>query len=318
MGSFLARRILLTLPVLFLVSVMVFSLIHLIPGDPARVILGQDATPGAIAALREQLGLNKPLIVQYLDWVGNVLHGNLGLSLSNQIAVATLIEQRLPVTIELAIGTFLFAVIIALPLGILSAIKRGKFADLVAAFATSLGLSIPPFWLGIMLLFAFTVRLHLFPSSGYVPLTQNVGQNLQSMFLPVLATGIREAAVLLRMTRASLAEVLDADFVRTARAKGIRGYRIILRHALKNALVPVITQSGLQIAGLLGGLVITETIFSLPGFGSLLVNAIFSRDYTTIQGSALVAALLVILVNLATDLCYGFIDPRIRMTRGEG
>ena len=316
MLAFVLRRILLTIPVLLLISIMVFSLLHLIPGDPARVILGQDATPGALLALREQLGLTKPLWEQYFSWLFNVLRGNLGNSLQSGLPVALLIEQRLPVTVELAIGTILLAGLIAIPLGILAAVYRGRIADLSAVFSASIGLSIPPFWLGIMLLLLFTVRVHLFPSSGYVPIWQNVGQNLQSMVLPIVATGVREAAVLLRMMRASLVEVLDAEFVRTARAKGLHGWTIVVRHAVRNALIPVLTQSGLQIAGLLGGLVITETIFSLPGFGSLLVTSIFSRDYTIIQGSALVVALLVVGVNLITDICYGLIDPRIRFSRG--
>ncbi|MCY0877311.1 MAG: ABC transporter permease [Firmicutes bacterium] len=310
------RRILLTLPVLFLISVIVFSLLHLIPGDPARVILGQDATPRALEALRVQLGLTKPLWVQYLQWMGNVLHGNLGRSLQNGLPVSLLIGQALPVTIELAVGTILVSGLIAIPLGIYAATHRGRLADLITVFGASIGLSIPPFWLGIMLLLLFSVNLHIFPSSGFVPFGQNPLQNLQAMCLPVLATAVREAAVLLRMMRSSLVEVLDADYIRTARAKGLIWRIVVIRHAVRNALVPVLTQSGLQIAGLLGGLVITETIFSLPGFGSLLVNSIFSRDYTVIQGGALVVAVLVVGVNLLTDLCYGLLDPRIRMDKG--
>jgi peptide/nickel transport system permease protein len=316
MLTFITRRILLTIPVLFLISVIVFSLLHLIPGDPARVILGQDATPAALQALRVQLGLTRPLWLQYVLWIGGVFHGNLGNSLQTGLPVAMLIGQALPVTVELAIGTIIVSGLIAIPLGIYAAVHKGRLADLITVFGASIGLSIPPFWLGIMLLLLFTVHFHLFPSSGYVPFFQNPIQNLQSMFLPVVATAVREAAVLLRMMRASLVEVLGADFIRTARAKGIFWRVVVVRHAVRNALVPVLTQSGLQVAGLLGGLVITETIFSLPGFGSLLVNSIFSRDYTIIQGSALVAALLVVGVNLVTDLCYGLIDPRIRMGKG--
>lgn len=316
MLTFITRRILLTIPVLFLISVIVFSLLHLIPGDPARVILGQDATPAALQALRVQLGLTRPLWLQYVLWIGGVFHGNLGNSLQTGLPVAMLIGQALPVTVELAIGTIIVSGLIAIPLGIYAAVHKGRLADLITVFGASIGLSIPPFWLGIMLLLLFTVHFHLFPSSGFVPFFQNPIQNLQSMFLPVVATAVREAAVLLRMMRASLVEVLGADFIRTARAKGIVWRVVVVRHAVRNALVPVLTQSGLQVAGLLGGLVITETIFSLPGFGSLLVNSIFSRDYTIIQGSALVAALLVVGVNLVTDLCYGLIDPRIRMGKG--
>lgn len=313
--AYVAKRILITIPVLFIVSVMVFSLIHLIPGDPAQVILGQDATPVALAALRHQLGLDQPIIVQYLHWLRQILSGNLGTSLVDGESVNRVIAQRLPVTAELAIGTFIVAILIAFPLGILAAVYRGRFADGVSMFASSVGLSIPPFWLGIMLLLAFTVKIHLFPSSGYVPLQQNIGQNLSVMALPIVATGVRESAVLIRMLRSSLLDVLNQDFVRTARAKGLRGWAVIVKHALKNAMIPVLTTSGLQIAGLLGGLVITESIFTLPGFGTLLVQSIFSRDYTMVQSSALVIAVVVIAVNLGVDLMYGLFDPRIRLER---
>lgn len=311
--AYVAKRLLITLPVLFIVSVFVFSLIHLIPGDPAQVILGQDATPATLHALRVELGLNQPLVLQYLHWVGNAVQGNLGNSLVNGTPVMTLIEQRLPVTVELAIGTFLVSLLVAFPLGILAAVYRGKVGDAVALFSSSIGLSVPPFWLGIILLLAFTVKLHWFPSSGYVPMWTNLGENLRAMALPIIATGVREAAVLMRMLRSSLLDVLHQDYIRTARAKGLVGWVVIVRHALKNALIPVITTGGLQLAGLLGGLVITESVFSLPGFGNLLVQSIFSRDYTTVQGAALVFALLVILVNVLVDLVYGLADPRIQM-----
>jgi len=309
--AYVVKRLLIMLPVLFIVSVLVFSLIHLIPGDPAQVILGQDATPAGLEALRAQLGLNEPLVMQYVHWVGRVLQGDLGHSLVDGTPVLNLILQRLPVTLELAIGTFVVSLLVAFPLGILAAVYRGKAGDAVALFSSSLGLSVPPFWLGIILLLVFTVKVHLFPSSGYVPIWQNPGQNLWSMVLPIVATGVREAAVLMRMLRSSLLDVLHQDYIRTARAKGLVGWLVIVRHALKNALIPVITTGGLQLAGLLGGLVITETVFSLPGFGNLLVQSIFSRDYTTIQGAALVIAVLVVVVNVLVDLVYGLVDPRI-------
>ncbi|KPV44586.1 ABC transporter permease [Alicyclobacillus ferrooxydans] len=315
--AYVAKRIIIMIPVLFFLSVMVFSLIHLIPGDPAQIILGQDATPQSLAALRAQLGLNQPLPMQYIHWLGMILQGNLGYSLLDHTPVSTLIMQRLPVTVELAIGTVIVAFLISFPLGILAAVKRDKWEDFTALIASTIGLSVPPFWIGILFLLFFTVKIHLFPSSGYVPIWKNPGQNLSVMILPMVATGIREAAVLLRMLRSSLLDVIDHDFVRTARAKGLRGWTVIVRHALKNAMIPVITTGGLQIAGLLGGLVITEEIFSLPGFGSLLVNSVFSRDYTTVQACALIAALLVVVVNLLVDLVYGLMDPRIRLQRGK-
>lgn len=311
--AYVIKRIMTMVPVLLIVSILVFSLIHMIPGDPAQVILGQDATRASLQALRIQLGLNHPIPIQYLDWLRQVFTGNLGTSLVDGESVSHLIAQRLPVTFELALGSFAVAVLIAVPFGIVAAVYRGRWADAAALFASSVGLSVPPFWVGIMLLLAFTVRLHWFPSSGYVPIWQNVGQNLLSMVLPVLATGIREAAVLMRMLRSSLVDVLGQDYIRTAQAKGILGWGVVMRHALKNALIPVVTTGGLQVAGLLGGLVITETIFSLPGFGNLLVQSVFSRDYTTVQGAALVVAILVVSVNLAVDLIYSLIDPRIQL-----
>ncbi len=311
--AYVAKRVLTTIPVLFILSVMVFSLIHLIPGDPAQVILGQDATPAALAALRAKLGLNENILAQYWNWLGHVVVGNLGNSLLDGESVSHLIFQRLPVTLELAIGTFIIALLIAFPLGILAAVYRGRWLDGTALFTATIGISVPPFWLGILLLLLFTVKIHLFPSSGYVPIWQNPGRNLSVMILPMLSTGFREAAVLMRMLRSTILEVLHEDYVRTAKAKGLSGWAIIVHHALRNALIPVMTMGGLQLAGLLGGLVITETIFSLPGFGSLLVQSVFSRDYTTVQGAALVAALAVILVNLIVDVLYGVVDPRIRL-----
>lgn len=315
--AYVMKRILTMIPVLIFLSFMVFGLIHLIPGNPAQIILGQDATPAALKSLEIQMGLNKSLSNQYLSWIGNILHGNLGVSLIDHEAVSSLILQRLPVTAELALGTIIVALVIAFPLGILAVVYKGKWGDGVALFTSTIGLSIPPFWIGIIFLLLFTVKIHLFPSSGYVPLWQAPSKNLAIMILPMVATGIREAAVLLRMISSTLSEVVDEDFVRTARSKGMSSLFVIIKHALPNALIPVITTAGLQIAGLLGGLVITEQIFSLPGFGQLLVQSVFSRDYTTVQGAALVAALLVVVVNLLVDLLYGVVDPRIRVQGGK-
>jgi len=309
---YVIERFITTIPVLFFLSIMVFSFIHLIPGNPAEILLGQDATPQAIHALDAQMGLDKPLLMQYLTWLLNVLRGDLGTSLVDHEPVSQLILQRLPVTVELAFGTMIVAILIAFPLGVAAAVMRGRVADFVAMFAATVGISVPPFWLGILFLLLFTVKFHLVANSLYVPIWQDPLKNLECMLLPCVATGIREAAVLLRMLRSSLMDALGEDFVRTAWAKGLKGAAVTLRHALPNALVPVLTAGGLQIAGLLGGLVITEQVFSLPGFGQLLVQSVFSRDYTTVQGTALVAALIVIIVNLLIDLTYSRIDPRIR------
>ncbi|WP_421617168.1 ABC transporter permease [Brevibacillus sp. TJ4] len=313
---FVVRRLLLTIPILLLVSIMTFSLIHLIPGDPARVILGQEATPEAYEALRKELGLDKPIVLQYLSWLGNVLQGNLGTSITDNVPVSDLILQRLPATVELTIGTFLVAILIAIPAGILAAVRRGTWVDYTSTFAALGGMSIPSFWLAMMLIIYFAVENQWLPSSGYVPFSEDPVRNLMAMILPCVAAGLRESAVLMRMLRSSLLDVVNMDFIRTAKAKGLNEVRTILGHALRNALVPVVTASGLMVAGLLGGLVITESIFSIPGFGRLIVESVFKRDYVTVQGAILVAAIMVVIVNLVVDILYAVIDPRIKAGKG--
>ena len=313
MFRFVVRRLVLSIPIVLLVSIMVFGLIHLIPGDPVTVILGQEATPEAAAALRHELGLDQPLLIQYVTWVSHVVRGDLGRSLADRTPVIDQIKARLPVTLELTIGTFLIVILIALPAGVLSATRRGSVADYTSTLIALGGLSIPSFWLGIMFILFFAVRLHWFPASGYVPFAQDPRANLAAMIMPMVATGIRESAALTRMLRSSLLEVLNADYVRTARGKGLSEWLVVMRHAFRNALVPVVTSAGLLLAGLLGGLVITETIFAIPGFGRLIVEAIYQRDFVTVQGAILVAALLVVAINLIVDLIYALIDPRIRL-----
>jgi peptide/nickel transport system permease protein len=313
MFRFIVRRLVLSIPILLLVSIMVFGLIHLIPGDPATVILGQEATPEAAAALRHELGLDQPLLIQYVTWVSHVLRGDLGRSLIDHTPVIDQIKQRLPVTLELTIGTFIIALLIAIPAGVLSATRRGSVADYAGTLLALGGLSIPSFWLAIMFILLFAVKLHWLPASGYVPFAENPRANLAAMIMPMLATGIRESAALTRMLRSSLLEVLGGDYVRTARAKGLGEWLVIMRHALRNALVPVVTVAGLLLAGLIGGLVITETIFAIPGFGRLIVEAIYQRDFVTVQGAILVSALMVVGINLIVDLIYALIDPQIRL-----
>ncbi|MFL5804490.1 MAG: ABC transporter permease [Roseiflexaceae bacterium] len=313
MHRFILRRLVLSIPILLLVSIMVFGLIHLIPGDPATVILGQEATPEVKAALRHELGLDQPLVMQYLTWLGKVLRGDLGRSLVDHTPVVDQIKLRLPITLELTIGTFIVALLIALPAGIISATRRGSVADYSGTLLALGGLSVPSFWLAIMFILLFAVKLRWLPASGYVPFSEDPRANLAAMIMPMVATGIRESAALTRMLRSSLLEVLGADYVRTARGKGLAEWLVVMRHALSNALVPVVTSAGLLLAGLFGGLVITETIFAIPGFGRLIVEAIYQRDFVTVQGAILVSALLVVLVNLLVDLLYALIDPRIRL-----
>jgi peptide/nickel transport system permease protein len=312
----IVRRLLLAIPVILLVTIMVFSLLHMLPGDPVTVILGQEATPEAIAAMRTELGLDKPIVVQYLEWLGRVLQGDLGRSLVDRTPVSDLILQRLPATLELTIGTFVVAIVIAIPAGILSATRPGSWVDYSSTMFALGGMSIPHFWLGMMFIVLFAVKLGWLPASGFVPFSQDPAANLAAMIMPMVATGLRESAVLMRMMRSSLLEVMHADYIRTAYSKGLKEWTVIIRHALKNALVPVVTTSGLIVAGLLGGLVITESIFSIPGFGKLIVESIYQRDFVTVQGAILVSALLVVIVNLAVDILYTIIDPRIKVGKG--
>ncbi|MCM3784854.1 ABC transporter permease [Neobacillus mesonae] len=313
---FVLKRILLAIPILFLVSIMTFSLIHLIPGDPARVILGQEATPEALASLRAELGLDKPIVQQYFTWLGNVLQGDLGTSITDHVPVSELIAQRLPATIQLTIGSFIVALLIAVPAGILAAVKRNTWLDYLSSFGALGGMSIPSFWLAMMLIIYFTVENNWLPSSGYVPFNVDWKANLLALILPCIATGLRESAELMRMLRSSLVEVVNMDFVRTAKAKGLNEWATIFKHVLRNALIPVVTSSGILIAGLIGGLVITESIFSIPGFGRLIVESVFKRDYVTVQGAILVSALLVVIINIIVDLLYAVIDPRIKSGKG--
>ena len=313
--AFLIRRLLLTLPILFIVSVVCWSMINLIPGDPATVILGPEASEQAKEQMREQLGLNDPLVVQYVDWLGNVLHGDLGESLVDGTPVSQLILQRLPVTLELAIGTFLVSLTIAVVAGILSASNRGTWIDYLSTGFALGGISIPHFWLGMMFIIIFAVNLGWLPASGYEPFFQNPTANIAAMILPVLATGLRESAELTRMLRSSLLEELGSDYVRTAISKGLSRRVVVVKHAVRNALIPFVTASGLQIAALLGGLVVTEQVFQLPGVGRLIVESIEQRDFTVVQGAVLSVTAIVVLINVLVDMLYAVIDPRIALSK---
>lgn len=314
MGTYILRRLISMIPVLFIVSLIVFSLLHLTPGDPAQSMLGEEATPESIAALRNQLGLDEPLPVQYVKWASSVLQGDLGRSIRSNQPVSEAIIARLPVTIELAILSVLVSLIIAIPVGIIAAMRRNSPLDTASTTVALLGVSIPNFFLAILLIFLFSVRLGWLSPIGYTPFLEDPLDNLKRMIMPALTLGTALSAIVMRMTRSSLLEVLDQDYVRTARAKGLREARVVRVHALKNAMVPVVTVVGLQIGGLLGGTIITETIFVLPGIGRLLVDAIFQRDFPLVQGVVLFAALAFLFANLAVDLLYAYIDPRIRFS----
>lgn len=307
----LVRRVLLSVPTLLLVSMVVFSLLAVLPGDPVAAILGMEATPEAAAALRLKLGLDDPLLVQYGHWLWAVLHGDLGRSFIDNTPVADALWQRLPVTIELAIGSFLVAVLIAVPAGILSAARPRGWANAIGTLIALFGMSVPHFWLGMLFIILFAVKLGWLPASGFVPLSVDWHANLIAMIMPMVVTGLRESAILMRMVRSSLLEVLNEDYIRTAFSKGLRDWQVVLGHALRNAMIPVVTASGLMVSGMLGGLVITESIFGIPGMGKMIVDAIFQRDYVTVQAGVLAATVMVVIVNLCVDLLYSVIDPRI-------
>ncbi|MCY4466728.1 MAG: ABC transporter permease [Chloroflexi bacterium] len=315
LARYIAGRLLLLLPVLFGTSVLIFLLLRLIPGDPAQVILGLRATPERLVIVRSELGLDLPIHQQYAQWLGKLLAGDLGKDFRSNEAVSELLRVRLPVTIELTLFALALAIVVAVPLGIRAAIRPGGLADRAAMLLGLLGISIPDFWLGIMLILLFSLGLRMFPSSGYVRLESDLVGNLRSFFLPALTLAVGLAAVLVRMTRAALLEVLERDFVKFLRAKGLRERLIIYQHVLRNASIPIVTVIGLQFGYLLGGAVIVEEVFSLPGVGRLIVSATLERNYPVVQAGMLVVALLFILVNLATDVLYGLLNPKIR---GDG
>ncbi len=304
--TFLVRRLAWTIPNLLGVVTLVFFLIHIIPGDPVDVMLGEQALPADRTQMRHDLGLDRPMAEQYAGYLGRTLRGDLGQSFQAHRPVAALIVERLPATIELMLGAMAVALALALPLGILAALHHGRWVDHLASGFAVLGVAIPNFWLGPMLILVFAVWL------DWLPVNERGG--LAHLILPALTLGTHLAALLSRMTRAALVDTLGEDYVRTARAKGLRAGRVVLGHALRNALIPVITVAGLQIGALLSGAIITESIFDWPGVGSLLLDGINQRDYPLVQGCVLAIAATYVLVNLATDLLYGLIDPRIRQS----
>ncbi|KGA96010.1 glutathione ABC transporter permease [Alkalihalobacillus alcalophilus ATCC 27647 = CGMCC 1.3604] len=314
--KFILRRVGLMGAILFLVSVIIFSLVNVLPGDPATLILGQEATPEALESLREEMGLNQPLIIQYFEWVTGVLQGDFGHSIRDNTPVTTILVQKIPVTLQLTIMSFFIAIMIAVPVGIISATRKGTLWDYSSTLFALSGVSIPPFFLGILLIFVFAVTLGWLPPSGYVPLSEDFTRSLMLMILPAITIGIRLSAELTRMLRSSLLEVLQADFIRTGYAKGLLERGVVFGHAFRNALIPVITVSGLQMATFLGGAVITETIFAVPGIGQLVVTSILTRDFPVVQGAVMFMAFAVILINFMVDILYTVLDPRIKLAGG--
>jgi peptide/nickel transport system permease protein len=311
--SHLGSRLAQILPTLLLVSVLVFCLQQLMPGDPAVVLAGEErGDPQVLAQIRAELWLDRSLPVQYLHWIGNVLRGNLGQSWHIRQPVAQLIAEKLPVTLQLGAMAFVIAVAIGVPMGVVAAVHRNKFWDYIANAIGLAGLSTPTFWLGIMLILLLSVNLGWLPPSGYVPLTEDWVQSLATTIMPAFVLGNAIAAILMRHTRSAMLTALDQDYVRTARAKGLTESRVLIWHALRNALMPVITLGALELGTLLSGAVLTEQVFSIPGFGKMIVDAVFNRDYPVVQGVVLVTAFLYVLLNLLADILYVIVNPRLR------
>ncbi len=318
MGRYLTRRFIQTLILLLFTSALTFGLMSAVVGDPVLLILGSEssADQATIARMRTQLGLNEPLPVQYADWLRHAVTGDLGRSFRSPISVREALLLRLPVTVELTAMALVLAIALAIPLGVLAALRPGSRLDVVLSTMSLTSLSIPNFWLGILLIFLFALKLHWLPSAGFEPLTKDPLQNLRSMALPAVTLAAAYVGSFARFTRSSMVEVLSEDYVRTARAKGLPWEGVVRDHALRNALLPVVTVVGVELAGLFGGAVVTETVFALPGVGTLLTESVLGRDLPMVQGIVLFVTTSVILVSLIVDLLYGVLDPRMRLAHG--
>jgi peptide/nickel transport system permease protein len=312
MFAYVVRRILATVPTMIVVALFVFALLHLSPGDPAAIIAGDTASPADIARIHAQLGLDRPLYQQFFDWVWQLLHGNLGISIFTNLPVAQLIAQRVGPTVALTIATLFVSIVLAIPMGVLAAWKAGSWLDYVVMGFAVLGFSVPVFVLAYLLIYVFAIDTNLLPVQGYVGISAGFWPFLSHIILPSVALGMVYTALLARITRASMLDVLAQDYIRTAQAKGLANDKVLIRHALKNAAVPIVTVIGIGVALLISGVVVTETVFAIPGLGRLTVDAILRRDYPIIQGLILIFSAAYVLINLLVDLSYTLLDPRIR------
>jgi peptide/nickel transport system permease protein len=312
MTEYLLKRLAQIVPTLVFVSMLIFGLQQLLPGDPAKILAGEEQDPSVIAHLRVKLHLDEPLPVRYAYWIGGVFKGDLGESIRTQQPVVELVLQKLPVTIELGTMAFVIALVIGIPTGIVAAVGRGTWWDTAANAVALWGISTPNFWLGILLILLFSVQLGWLPASGYVSPFEDLKANLESMIMPAFVLGNALAAVLMRHTRSAMLQVMSSDYVRTARAKGLSERTVVLKHALRNALTPVITLGALELGTLLSGAVLTEQVFTIPGFGKLIVDSVFNRDYAVVQGVVLVTATAYVVLSLLADLAYFAVNPRLR------
>lgn len=315
MKAFLIRRILQTLITLFVVSLISFTLSMVLPGDPSLSIVGSEgASEAMVQNLRQELGLDQPIVVQYFKWLGAIVSGDFGISIRTRVHVLTLFGQRLPMTLELLAFGILFALLVAVPMGIFSALRPNTWVDTAGTVIAVSGVAMPQFFLGMILILVFSIWLGWLPSSGYVSPTDNLVANIKGMILPAIALGAVVAAEIMRQLRSSMLEVLNEEYIQTARAKGVSEFKVIIFHALRNALIPVVTLLGMRIGRLIGGIVIIEVVFSLPGIGRLLMNAVLFNDFPVLQTGVLLVALAVTFLNLLADVSYSFLDPRIRHT----
>lgn len=316
MRAFIIRRLIETIFTIFIVSIMAFALVHLIPGDPIVSLVGMESltAKGEIERLRHELGFDQPLIVQYVQWLGKVIQGDLGTSLRYRVRVSQLIIDRIPVSLLLVGLSFLISIIIGIPAGILTAIRRGKLLDSVITTFSNLGIAIPIFWFGIMLIYLFGLKLRWLPVSGYTSPLENLWLSVRQMIMPLACLSLFQIAILVRQTRSSMLEVIHQDYIRTAWSKGLSENSVIVRHALKNGLIPVVTIGGVMVAQLIGGAVLAETIFNIPGLGRLIVTGVLQNDFVIVQGCTLVFSLLVAFINLVVDISYAWFDPRIRLS----
>jgi peptide/nickel transport system permease protein len=314
MQIYLMKRVLSIIPVLIIVSIIVFTLIHLIPGDPARTILGQEASGEQIENLREEMGLNKSIVTQYFVWITGIFKGDLGTSYFSNQPVSEILFQYLGATLSLAIYAQILALVIAIPLGILAARKKGTIIDQILTSASLFGISLPSFLSGLFLVMIFGVLLKWLPVAGYKPLDQGIIEHIKYLTLPAVSLGLLQAALITRMTRSSMLEILGQNFIRTAKAKGAKEQRIIYYHALRNAFIPILTVIGQSFASLVAGAAVVETIFNIPGIGQLIVNSVTRRDYSVIQGIVLFITVCYVFINLFIDVLYSIIDPRVRLS----
>ncbi|GIO04557.1 ABC transporter permease [Brevibacillus reuszeri] len=312
MGGYLLKRIVSLLPVLLVVAIVDFIIIHLTPGDPASVMLGSQATEEELAKLREQLGLTLPIYTRFFQWISGILQGDLGWSIFMDMPVTEAIWEHLGPTLSLTILAEIIAILFAIPLGVMAANRRGSWMDQSFMTFAMLGISLPSFWIGLNLILLFAVQFNWLPAAGYQPLSSGIFNHLKYLIMPAISLGIMQGALIARMTRSSMLEVLNENYIRTAEAKGLKMWIVTYKHALRNAFIPILTVIGLSFATLVGGAVVTETVFNIPGIGKLIVNSVLRRDYEVIQGTVLMIAAAYVFINLIVDILYAYIDPRVR------